>query len=66
MQVECKFILAEACGVLMAVDQHAADERVRLEALRQQVAASDGSPLEVPTSNPNAQARAENPRSRCP
>lgn len=32
-QVDRKFILAVAGGSVMAVDQHAADERVRLESL---------------------------------
>jgi len=32
-QVEEKFIIIKACGVLCAVDQHAADERIALEKL---------------------------------
>eukprot|EP00898_Chlorokybus_atmophyticus_P005853 jgi/Chlat1/6269/Chrsp44S05861 len=36
-QVEEKFIAAVAHGVLVIIDQHAADERVRLEELRKEV-----------------------------
>ena len=33
-QVDCKFMILECSGLLVALDQHAADERVRLEDLR--------------------------------
>ena len=32
-QVELKFIIIKTCGIICAVDQHAADERVALEKL---------------------------------
>jgi DNA mismatch repair ATPase MutL len=34
LQVDRKFIMMVCGGVLVALDQHAADERVRLEALQ--------------------------------
>ena len=36
-QLDKKFIIAQAAGLLFIVDQHAADERVRLERLQHQV-----------------------------
>ncbi|CAM6127895.1 unnamed protein product [Calypogeia fissa] len=36
-QVDTKFIASISCGVLLLIDQHAADERVRLEELRDDV-----------------------------
>lgn len=36
-QVDCKFILARAHGTLFVIDQHAADERVRLEHLQEEL-----------------------------
>ena len=36
-QLDRKFIIAQADGLLFIVDQHAADERVRLERLQHQV-----------------------------
>ena len=38
-QVDCKFVILECSGMLVALDQHAADERVRLEDLRGQLLA---------------------------
>ena len=32
-QVELKFIIIKTCGIICAVDQHVADERVALEKL---------------------------------
>ena len=43
-QVDCKFILARDGDVVFAVDQHAADERVRLESLKGMILGSDGAP----------------------
>jgi DNA mismatch repair ATPase MutL len=40
-QVDSKFIAVVASGVLLLVDQHAADERVRLEEFRAHVLAAD-------------------------
>ena len=40
-QVAKKFILARAGSILLCVDQHAADERVRLEALQAQIYSRD-------------------------
>jgi hypothetical protein len=39
LQVDGKMIVVRCGSVLLAVDQHAADERVQLEALQQQLAA---------------------------
>lgn len=39
MQADSKLVLLRCGSVLLAVDQHAADERVQLEILQQQVAA---------------------------
>ena len=40
-QVDAKFIAVRAGDVLAIVDQHAADERIRLERLRDQVRGTD-------------------------
>ena len=39
-QLDRKFTVAQADGLLFIVDQHAADERVRLERLQHQVPCS--------------------------
>ena len=40
LQVDRKFVIIECNGTLVAVDQHAADERVRLEGLRDRLLAA--------------------------
>ncbi|CAA7405573.1 unnamed protein product [Spirodela intermedia] len=42
LQVDRKFIPATAGDVLIAIDQHAADERIRLEELRKKVMSGEG------------------------
>ncbi|KAL3693610.1 hypothetical protein R1sor_007261 [Riccia sorocarpa] len=51
-QVDKKFIPAVADGVLIIIDQHAADERVRLEELREQVLGSSQSKEGAQLSSP--------------
>jgi DNA mismatch repair protein MutL len=41
-QVDRKFILARAGPILLCVDQHAADERIKLEALEREVYSQEG------------------------
>ncbi|XP_078432882.1 MUTL protein homolog 3 isoform X2 [Wolffia australiana] len=42
LQVDRKFIPATAGEVLIAIDQHAADERIRVEELRQKIMSGEG------------------------
>uniref|UniRef100_A0A1D1ZIW5 DNA mismatch repair protein Mlh3 n=1 Tax=Anthurium amnicola TaxID=1678845 RepID=A0A1D1ZIW5_9ARAE len=42
LQVDRKFIPVTAGGILVAIDQHAADERIRLEELRYKVMSGEG------------------------
>ncbi|KAI3426507.1 hypothetical protein D9Q98_008872 [Chlorella vulgaris] len=46
-QVDCKFLAVASGSLLLLVDQHAADERVQLQRLRDQLLSSDGQPGRV-------------------
>ncbi|KAL4853064.1 Proteasome subunit alpha type-2 [Chlorella vulgaris] len=46
-QVDSKFLAVASGSILLLVDQHAADERVQLERLRDQLLSSDGQPGRV-------------------
>jgi DNA mismatch repair ATPase MutL len=59
-QMDRKFILARARGVIYALDQHAVDERIRLEYLQQIVCGSNGQEVHTESLAVNIQVELTN------